>query len=94
MSMYTSRLMEFAAKSRLPQPSFVFKDNGLQGAYIEWTAIVGMDGKDIATAVATTKLEAKHLASREALVALRAPMGPQPSIRRSKKLHNRRMILG
>lgn len=89
VSIYTSRLMEYAAKTHQSQPSFMFKDNGYQGALIQWTATVAMDGRNIATAVASTKLEAKHLASRDALVALRAPMGPLPSVRRSKKLNER-----
>ncbi|RPB10212.1 hypothetical protein P167DRAFT_576615 [Morchella conica CCBAS932] len=95
ISMYTSRLMEFAAKSRLSQPSFMFKDNGYQGMNIQWTVTVSLDGRDIATAVATTKLEAKHLASREALIILRAPIGPLP--RKEKKAQARRvnaMIVG
>ncbi|KAH0608816.1 uncharacterized protein H6S33_001044 [Morchella sextelata] len=95
ISIYTSRLMEFAAKSRLSQPSFMFKDNGYQGMMIQWTVTVSLDGKDIATAVATTKLEAKHLASREALIILRAPIGPLP--RKEKKAQARRvnaMVVG
>lgn len=95
ISIYTSRLMEFAAKSRLSQPSFMFKDNGYQGMNIQWTVTVSLDGRDIATAVATTKLEAKHLASREALIILRAPIGPLP--RKEKKAQARRvnaMIVG
>lgn len=94
VSVYTSRLMEFAAKNHLPQPSFAFQDNGYQGALIQWTATVGVGGKDIATAIATTKLEAKHLASRDALLTLRAPTVPIPSVRRSKKLQIRRMVIG
>lgn len=94
VSVYTSRLMEYAAKNHLPQPSFAFQDNGYQGALIQWTATVGVGGKDIATAIATTKLEAKHLASRDALLTLRAPTAQIPSLRRSKKLQSRRMVMG
>lgn len=94
VSVYTSRLMEYAAKYHLPQPHFTFQDNGYQGALIEWTATVGVGGKDVATAIASTKLEAKHLASKEALLALRAPTTQIPSIRRTKKLNSRRMIIG
>lgn len=93
-SVYTSRLMEYAAKNHLPQPSFVFQDNGYQGALIQWTATVGVGGKDVATAIASTKLEAKHLASRDALLSLRAPTAQIPSLRRSKKLQTRRMVIG
>lgn len=94
VSVYTSRLMEYAAKYHLPQPHFTFQDNGYQGALIEWTATVGVGGKDVATAIASTKLEAKHLASKEALLALRAPTTQIPSIRRAKKLNSRRMVIG
>lgn len=93
VSVYTSRLMEYAAKCHLPQPSFAFQDNGYQGALIEWTATVGVGGRDVATAIASTKLEAKHLASREALLTLRAPTTPIPN-RRARKLNSRRMVLG
>lgn len=92
VSVYTSRLMEYAAKCHLPQPSFAFQDNGYQGALIEWTATVGVGGRDVATAIASTKLEAKHLASKEALLALRAPTTPIPN-RRARKLNSRRMVL-
>lgn len=94
VSMYTSRLMEYAAKNRLSPPSFAFQDNGYQGALIQWTATVGMEGREVASAIATTKLEAKHLASREALVALRTPVGQVSSSRRAKKLDARRVIAG
>lgn len=75
---YTSRLMEYAAKNKLEPPKFEFKDNGLQGAGIQWEATVSLGGAAVARATATTKLEAKHLASREALGALRDPAALDP----------------
>ncbi|PWW71798.1 hypothetical protein C7212DRAFT_366991 [Tuber magnatum] len=91
VSVYTSRLMEYAAKCKLPQPSFMFKDNGCQGAAIQWCATVNMNGTDIASAIATTKLEAKHLASKDALQAIGSSVHPWPvSGRRQKKLLARR----
>lgn len=91
---YTSRLMEYAAKTKLSAPTFVFRDNGQQGAGIQWSATVSMNNQVIARAVASTKLEAKHLASMEALVALRAPLVSTPpgmgKERREKKQMKRR----
>ncbi|CAZ81862.1 unnamed protein product [Tuber melanosporum] len=93
VSVYTSRLMEYAAKCKLPQPSFNFTDNGCQGAAIQWCATINMNGADIASAVASTKLEAKHLASKDALQIIIGSNVPWPvtvSGRRQKKLIARR----
>ncbi|CUS11619.1 unnamed protein product [Tuber aestivum] len=91
VSVYTSRLMEYAAKCKLPQPSFMFKDNGCQGAAIQWCATVNVNGSDIASAVASTKLEAKHLASKDALQAIGSNVPTWPiNGRRQKKLMARR----
>ncbi|KAI5776464.1 hypothetical protein EDC01DRAFT_462536 [Geopyxis carbonaria] len=87
---YTSRLMEYAAKNRLEPPKFEFSDNGQQGADIQWTAIVSLGGISQARAVASTKLEAKHLASKEALGTLRAPIDTTTSIERRRKKQERR----
>ncbi|KAL7268468.1 hypothetical protein RUND412_008908 [Rhizina undulata] len=87
LSHYTSRLMEYAAKYRLNPPSFSFEHNGLDGALIQWTAIVSLDGTNIARALASTKAEAKHLACKEALGTLKAPpsiMGPSRGTRRGR----------
>ncbi|RPB00788.1 hypothetical protein L873DRAFT_1735859 [Choiromyces venosus 120613-1] len=90
VSVYTSRLMEYAAKCKFPQPSFMFKDNGCQGAAIQWCATVNLNGVDIASAIATTKLEAKHLASKDALQAIGSTVSQLPaSGRRQKKLFRR-----
>ncbi|TGZ81805.1 hypothetical protein EX30DRAFT_233523 [Ascodesmis nigricans] len=94
---YTSRLMEYAAKNKLEPPKFEYKDNGLQGAGIEWQATVFLGGAQVATAKATTKLEAKHLASKGALGILRDPSALDPTAgvtgggqeRRKRKMERR-----
>lgn len=87
--------MEYTAKCKLPQPSFIYKDNGCQGAAIQWCATVSMSGTDIASAVASTKLEAKHLASRDALQAIGSSIHHWPVAgRRQKKLQVRRTTGG
>jgi dsRNA-specific ribonuclease len=95
VSVYTSRLMEYAAKTKLPQPSFLFTDNGCQGAEIQWCATVNLNGTDISSAIASTKLEAKHLASKDALQAIAGstvqPWGP--SVRRQKKITARKNMV-
>lgn len=83
--------MEYAAKTKIPQPSFVFTDNGCQGAEIQWCATVNLNGTDISRAIASTKLEAKHLASKEALQAITGTtVHNWPTVRRQKKITSRR----
>jgi len=88
--------MEYTAKCKMAQPSFVFKDNGFQGPAIQWCATVSLNGMDIASAVASTKLEAKHLASRDALQAIGSSIHHWPvgSGRRQKKLQVRKTTGG
>ena len=88
--------MEYTAKCKMPQPSFIFKDNGCQGAAIQWCATVSLNGIDIASAVASTKLEAKHLASKDALQAIGSSIHhwPAGAGRRQKKLQVRKTTGG
>jgi dsRNA-specific ribonuclease len=67
---YTSRLMEYAAKNRLEPPKFEFESNGAQVRQIVWCCTVVLGGKQMAKGAARSKLEAKHIASAEAMRVL------------------------
>jgi dsRNA-specific ribonuclease len=75
LAQYTSRLMEYAAKYRLEPPKFEFESNGARGRQLEWSCTVVLCGIQMAKGTASTKWEAKHIASAEAMGELSAYKG-------------------
>ncbi|KAI5810647.1 hypothetical protein BZA77DRAFT_327042 [Pyronema omphalodes] len=70
LATYTSRLMEYAAKNKLEPPQFQYESNGKQGGDILWACVVLLGGTTVARGVASSKAEAKHQASMQALSVL------------------------
>ncbi|CCX10885.1 hypothetical protein FPQ18DRAFT_348076 [Pyronema domesticum] len=70
LATYTSRLMEYAAKNKLESPQFRYESNGKQGGDILWACEVILGENTVARGVATSKAEAKHQASMQALNVL------------------------
>ncbi|KAA8902668.1 ribonuclease III domain-containing protein [Sphaerosporella brunnea] len=82
---WTSKLMEYAAKNKLEPPKFEFESNGAQGQEITWSCIVVLGGRQVARGTAGSKLEAKHIASADAMRALPQHGGDQAALNQRRK---------